>query len=249
MRTDVSKIWPARPEPEVAAVHWTELAGKLGLVVPQERPFLIAIRGVKPFETMSHDLEHRMVYDDTFVLVRVAGAPVVFAGATHAYQKNSKASPDVDRDGLGDVGSIRPGRYVLHDLKHGAEVLFHIRMPDGGASLPAWRDFIDHDGKISAEELQRSESMRTGLQVGTTGTEAQGILFHGGPEEPPEAKHHYSIGCFTAPRKWRKIMSEAAAPYGGKIDMPLITAWDLLPFAEGLTVSPGVEIPKPEHVA
>jgi hypothetical protein len=194
---------------------------------------VIAIRGVERFAPKSHPLAHAPVYDDTFVLLAPNESPVVMAGATHAYQRNSKASPDVDHDGLGDVGSIRPGRYLLNDLHNGEEVIFHITNPDGSDRLPAWRDF-DHDGKLSPLEMQRSEDMRTGQQVGASGTWASSILLHGGLDEPPSAKRRYSIGCFTMSRADRALIAEKCKPYGGKGDLVLINAPELVEIVAGL---------------
>jgi hypothetical protein len=225
--TDCSDLWPRDERIETALTHWAFVAGRLGADPALPRPFLICIRGAKPYALESHTLVHSPVYDDTGVLLVRDSYPVVFPMATHAYQARSKASPDVNRDGLGDVGSVRPGRYLLTDLLNGKEVIFHVTMPDGSPRLPCWRDF-DGDKKLSPEEMQRSEDARTGAQVGTDGTWADSILLHGGLDSPPDAKHKYSIGCLTASVKWRALLAEKAKPSGGKIDCVLTGVDELL---------------------
>src|SRR5690349_13178212 len=106
-----SKLWPA--DGVSGLNHWGELAGKLGASPTLKRPFLIGLRGVTLNAQQTHQPVHAPAYDDTFVLLAPGDAPVVFSGATHAYQKFSKLAPDNDGDGLGDVGSIRCGSFVL----------------------------------------------------------------------------------------------------------------------------------------
>jgi hypothetical protein len=209
--------------------HWGHIAGELGSNAPLARPWLLCLRGVRPFATETHELMHSPEYDDTGVLLYPGDAPIVFPMASHAYQARSRLSPDVNRDGQGDVGSIRPGRYVLHDLGT-EECIFHVRNPDGSDRLPCWRDF-NGDRFLSAEEMRRSEALRTGAQVGADGTWADSILLHGGLDSPPDAKHRYSIGCLTAPLARRDMLRRRAKLHGGEIDLVLANASDVLPLA------------------
>lgn len=253
MIVDCRALWPNPARRDEQLVHFAMLAGKLGAAVKLPRPFLFAIRGVKPYAPETHDLVHAPGYTDTFVMLPPGDYPVVFPGSTVAYQKDSKASPDADGDGRGDVGSIRPGRYLLTDKRNGDEVVFEITNPDGSKRLKAWRDF-DHDGKLSPEEMQRSEELRTGKQVGADGTWADSVLFHGGLDEPnrPDgtpAKHRFSIACFTASRPWRKLLADTARGTGGQIDMVLANAWDLLPLVEPAPSGDSDAPPAPEGVA
>jgi hypothetical protein len=243
MVTDCRHLWP-ESSPTASLLHWSFLAGKLGADSALERPFLICLRGVRPFELETHPLVHEPVYDDTGVLLVRSEYPVVFPLATHAYQARSKASPDVNGDGLGDVGSVRPGRFVLHNVTDpgSAEIVFRVSMPDGSWRLRAWRDF-DGDKKLSPEEMQQSEDARTGAQVGSEGTWADSILLHGGIDEPPDRsgnapKHRFSIGCFTASRKWRQLIAEKCGP-DGRADMVLINAADALPLVHGAPIDDG----------
>lgn len=231
---DTTSLWPT--DQGRANYQWGAVAGRLGYY-PLVRPILLAIRGVERYAPKSHPLVHQPVYDDTFVFLALGEAPVVMVGATHAYQRDSKASPP-GPDGRGAVGSIRPGRYLLNDLNNGAEVIFHITNPDGSDRLPAWRDF-DHDGRLSPEEMQRSENIRTGVQVGNSGTWADSILLHGGLEEPPArdgtpAKHKFSIGCFTTLRQYRQLISMKCRPYSGKCDLVLLKVEELVEIVAGL---------------
>lgn len=208
--TNVSRLWPA---PGIEPVnHWGELAGKLGVVRPPayilERPLLICLRGVRPFDEATHPMRSVAAYDDTGVFLHYDGAPMVFPMSSHAYQVNSKLSPDVDADGLGDVGTIVPGRYVLKDLHDGKYPTFHVLAADMADRIPCWRD-TDHDGIISHDERQRVYS-------------ATAILIHGGIDDPPDSPHHYSIGCQCVPLVWRRKLVQHAK--GGFIDYILIDA-------------------------
>jgi hypothetical protein len=232
-----SRLWPALDaSPGEARLHWGRIAGimigAMPIANPLVRPLLLAIRGAALGDAMTHPLVHAPVYDDCFVLLQRDALPVAFSGATHAYQRDSRQSPDANRDGRGDVGSVRPGRFVLHDMRNGEEVIFQVKTPFGSDRLPAWRDF-DHDGKLSPEEMQRSEDLRAGQQVGAEGTWADSVLFHGGLDEPSRkdgtpAKHRFSIACWTAPRKWRQLVADAARATGGQVDAIMGNAVDLL---------------------
>lgn len=234
MTVDCSTLWPSAVlDPGAERMHWATLVG-LALrgepdevitdIVSFKLPLLFLVRGAKLGDAVTHGLYHRPGYDDNFCFLQLDAEPVVFPGATHAYQRDSKLSPDANKDGRGDVGSVRPGRYVAV-LKSGTEpeVVFHIVNPDGSVRLPCWRDF-DHNGVLTPEEMQLSESLRTGAQVGADGTWADSILIHGGIEEPKDAKHHFSIGCFTCHRKHRTLMANAVRAAGGKMNVVLITA-------------------------
>src|SRR4029078_5805849 len=106
--------------------------------------------------------------------------PLVFPGATHAYQKNSKESPDANHDGVGDVGSILPGRFGMK-LAAGKYPVFVITMPHGSEKIPCVRD-LNHDGVPESDQ----------------GYFATGILFHCGYDAPSDSDHKSSIGCQTA---------------------------------------------------
>lgn len=253
MKVPCSALWPA-PGP-AAFLHWHELATKAGAInTPLARPCLLAIRGAAPGDAETHELEHKPSppYRDTGVLFVSGFDPYVFRMTTTAYQLGSKASPDLDGDGRGDVGSIRTGRYVLHDLKAGEEVTFHVRNPDGTDEILAWRD-VDGDGTVTPAERQRSEAAREGQQVGAGGAYATSILLHGGMDEPNAGgappKHRFSIGCLTAPRDVRKLIAGAARPHGGQCDLFLVDAATLLPLVEKLEQPAALANLTPEDLA
>ncbi len=224
MIADCSKLWPGAGK---AVLHWPELVARAGYIKELKRPFLLAIRGIKPFFRESHPLLHVPEYDDTGVFLAEGKTPAVFPMGTHSYQRTSKNSPN------GDTGSLRLGRYILQDLKNGDEILFHVKNPDGSSKVPVWRD-TDNDGSVSAEEVRASEAARSGLQVNDKGMWADAVLLHGGLDSPPAARHRYSIACFTCSPMWRKLMSDSAKAYEGIIDMQVETAWNLLPFVDML---------------
>jgi len=176
---NTTSLWPAAPDQ--ALFLWGAVAGKLGAQYPLQRPFLIGIRGVLPFAPESHPSRSRAAYDDCFVLIPPQKRQVLFAGSTHAYQLFSKLSPDVNHDGVGDVGTIDPGDYLLtwrmRD-KVGCPV-FELTMPDGGKNIPCSRD-LDHDGTPNAGPFT-----------------ANAVLFHTGYDAPPGADHSSSISCQT----------------------------------------------------
>jgi hypothetical protein len=224
---DCHSLWPS--EDAHASNHFAHIAGRLG-ATELTRPLLLCLRGVRPLAVQTHDLRHVPEYDDTGVLLYPEDTPLVFPMASHAYQARSKLSPDVNRDGLGDVGSVRPGRFVLHDLGT-AECIFHVKLPNGSARLPCWRDF-DGDRFLSPEEMAASEAARAGAQVGDDGTWADSILLHGGLDSPPDARHRYSIGCFTASLRYRDMIRRRARGHGGLCDLILANAVDVVPFAD-----------------
>jgi hypothetical protein len=213
-----------------------------------KRPLLLAIRGAKHGDKVTHDLHHRPAppHDDGFVLLQRDAAPIVFDGSTHAFQRTSKLSPPQG------VGSVRPGHYVAH-LKSGTdpEVVFHLKTPEGSGDLPAFRDW-DRDGLVTVEEMRRSEAARSGQQVSAEGTFANAILIHGDLAEPARpdgtpAKHRSSIGCWTMPRKWRKVLADACRAAGGTtLDAVLDEAWDIV---AALDDGDSDRPPPPENVA
>lgn len=204
--TDARTLWPSSA-PNDKIDHWGWLAGKLGATTPLARPFLIGIRGVRPNEPETHRLVIRATYDDTFVLLDADGlfAPVMFPGSSHAYQLNSRASPDVNHDGVGDVGTILPGKFVLTECA-GKYPVFTVTLPNGDENLPCTRD-LRHDGT-------EQEGPYT----------ADSILVHWGYNAPADSDHKSSIGCQTLDGQWLRLLHDRCAKHGGKADYVLITA-------------------------
>lgn len=214
-------LWPApgvHPEN-----HWGHIAARLGYTWPLERPLLIGLRGVKMFAEVTHQPVHRATYEDTFVLLQGDRAPYLFRGSTTAYQAFSKRSPDVTGDGVGDVGSIRCGRYVLHLLEGQANgPIFELRLPDGSERIPCHRD-TDHDGVISEAEARRSEEMRDRPQTNSDGCYATAVLFH-----PGYTSGRSSIACQTAAAESLRELAKS----GLELDYELVNSWDVVPLGE-----------------
>jgi hypothetical protein len=201
--TDTSSLWPSRTDH--AIWFWGAVAAALGAKLPYTRPFLIGIRGVMLLENESHETRSVAKYDDAFCLMASGKVHRLFSGATHAMQLRSGASPDVNHDGVGDVATIDPGRYLLiwkQDDRAGCPV-FELVNPDFSKEIACHRD-TDHDGLAE-----------------TPGQKATAVLFHTGPfGRPPNAEHSSSIACQVTDLPSLLMMKSA----GHVIDYVLITA-------------------------
>lgn len=161
-----------------------------GQVNPNEQPTVLGIRSRG---------ESTRQYDDRFVVLTPDGRVREFAGATHPGQTRSSLSPDVNRDGAGDVGMIRPGNYnVRASGPYKGYPGFHVRRLDGSDRIPGWRD-TNHDGVYSGAERTASE------RRGDTLTD---VLFHAGNPGSPR-----SIGCLTLDPR---IYNQFVAAVGGR---------------------------------
>lgn len=231
MAVSCPELWPSDNLQEQIQ-HWAFIAGKLGANPALPRPFLIGIRGVAPNETVTHPTLHFPRYDDTFVLLTPTAPPLVFAGATHAYQSDSKLSPDVDGDGRGDVGSIRPGSYLLTDTRSMPYPIFHLTLENGkDGNIPAYRD-TNHNRELSPEEEEASKKRKTGPQVNAQGDYATAVLLHTGFDAPADAQQRSSIACQTCSLQWLVHLRNAAKVSKGLIDYRLALAETLLDYAK-----------------
>jgi hypothetical protein len=231
MPVSCTELWPSDNLSDQIQ-HWAFIAGKLGANPSLPRPLLIGIRGVAPNDGVTHPTVHFPRYDDTFVLLTPTAPPLVFAGATHAYQRDSKLSPDVDRDGRRDVGSIRPGNYLLTDTRSMPYPIFHLTLDDGKTDrIPAYRD-TNHDGDLSPEEEKASVDRRTGAQVDSQGDYATAVLLHTGFDAPADAQQRSSIACQTCSLQWLVHLRKAAKASKGLIDYRLQRAEALLEIAK-----------------
>jgi hypothetical protein len=207
--SDSRILWPA---PGVSSTeHYGWLAGKLGAAPQLPRPFLIGIRGVVPFSAETHATIAAPKYDDSFVfLTPEAVPPYVFAAASHPYQRDSKLSPDIDGDGRGDVGCIRPGRFELTLALEKPYPIFTLTMVGGYDRIPCFRD-TNHDGQYSAAEISQQSF-------------ATAVLLHTGFDAPPDSEHRSSIACQTCSAPDLRYMASHARAYGRKIDYVLLEA-------------------------
>lgn len=206
---DARALWPRGTTAPIN--HWGFLAGRLlGHELHDEpmpvlsRPLLIGIRGVNVWGIETHPLRHVAAYDDTFVSLSPDKSLLVFKGATHAFQKNSKASTDVDGDGVGDVASIDPGRYVL-TYKGGKYPVFELTLPNGEKRIPCTRD-SNHDG---VPEQGKHYT-------------ATDILLHPGYDAPADSDHKSSIGCQTTTTSYLSLLLER-----GKVHDYVLTTAEL----------------------
>jgi hypothetical protein len=187
-------LWPASDATEQAkGEHYRALCAKLGLETSLERPLLLALRGVQLRGAETHPIVSFPTYDDAFALLVLSEGVVhtrEFAGATHPYQTttNAAGTPDVNADGLRDVGTIKPGHYLLkrQDGKPPGHPSLHLVKLNGSDGIPTWRD-TNHDGKIAGVELAQS----------LLATE---VLLHPGFTTLQKGKTtpYSSIGCQTA---------------------------------------------------
>lgn len=214
--TDATPLWlPPGVDPRD---WWGHLAGQLGAGpgYPLARPFLLVLRGVVVGAAETHETVARAAYDDTFVGLSHDGVvpPYVFRGASHAYQRDSRAAPDVNGDGRGDVGCIRPGRFELTLAITDPFPIFTLTMPGGSGNIPCFRD-TNHDGRYSAAELSQRSF-------------ATAVLLHTGFDAPAGSEHRSSIACQTANVADLRYLASHAAAYGRKIDYVLLDADDAL---------------------
>ena len=166
---DTRHVWPR--DGAYPCEHWSGIVRALDPSLPAGRPCLLAIRGLELDAERAHASRTIVALDDTMVLLPGDGTARTFAAATHPYQLDSRASPDVDGDGRGDVATIVPGRYLMRRL---SAVVMHVLRRDGSEGIPCMRDTA-HDGHPR-----------------TLGT-AQAILLHGDWRSGKS-----SIGCQTA---------------------------------------------------
>lgn len=210
----IERLWPPTEAPGFVWAHWVVIAERLGVEFPLHRGVLLCLRGARLRAAESHPMRSVAEYDDTGVLMTNAEIEV-FPMSSHAYQVNSRLSPDVDGDGRGDVGTIVPGRYLLRDLRAGKYPIFHLTTTGGYGAIPCYRD-TNHDGVIEHGELTKQYT-------------ATSILVHGGLDDPPDSPHHYSIGCQCVPLAARQLMVGAARD--DLLDYVLVKAEDAVALA------------------
>lgn len=113
----------------------------------------VTVTGVR-----TRDVRVAQVFDDVMVVRDANGREVRFAASTHPWFQNSDQATDADRDGAGDVGLLKPGRYRATRVgTHYGAPKYSLRRLDGNALLPGWRN-TDHDDRYSAEERAASDA-------------------------------------------------------------------------------------------
>lgn len=197
-------IWPDLNADEgTRFAFYLGICTRLGYAIPPEGfPLLIGIRGIELWEDTPHTVLSRRTYDDAFILLSRddSNHPHVreFRGATHPYQKVSRAAPDADLDGVQDVGTIRPGLYHAERLQTDPPKLWIKRSPSDDR-VPTDRD-TNHDGVVSDAEKAASFNREHGQQVSEDlGDYAREVLFHPGfTSLTAKGTPYSSIGCQTA---------------------------------------------------
>ena len=192
MRRNLAEaLVPVRLAPPGASVaeqfeHYKAIIEARGFSLDPVHPTVLAIRGMASDGTV-HPTTSAARYDDTLVVLkRDANGNVevtTFAGSTHPGQRSSTASPDVTRDGLGDVGMINAGEYRIEPRgEHAGAAAWDVRTAAGSHDLAGVRD-TDHDGQFSAAERAASAGR---------GDTLSGVLIHQGGADNP-----WSIGCIN----------------------------------------------------
>jgi hypothetical protein len=142
-----------------------------GQVNPNGQPTVLALRTQTDRSTR---------YRDTIVVLTADRQARVFTGSTVPSFKNSSDAPDINKDGIYDVGVIMPGNYNVGPHK---DFMGYTSFEVNGAGrVPGWRD-TDGDGVFSDGEKSASNARNDNLS---------GVLFHRGMSDRP-----MSVGCIT----------------------------------------------------
>lgn len=167
------------PKPAAKYEEYTAFARCHGMEPRSNRSLVIGLRG-RSIEGKVRSTRIRSDYADTLVVLTKDRRVVTFAVSTHPWEKAAPGIPDVDGDGIADVGMIRPGKYmaVRRDPKRniaGAPT-YHLLTVSGSGKLPGFRN-TDQDDVFSPAERKASEARGDVLTA---------VLFHreGGEGDP-----------------------------------------------------------------
>jgi hypothetical protein len=163
------------------------------------RASVIGLRG-GAHDGASHATTYVLAFDDTFAVMTSDHRVLRFRGSTHPFQNTAPGVPDVDGDGVPDVGMIRPGVYDAgaRDRLVAGQPSWAVTQ-NGSGKLPGWRD-TDHDGVLDDGERAASE------RRGDTLTD---VLFHQGEGGAPPA-----VGCQVLPASAMRAFTAAVG--GGR---------------------------------
>ncbi len=180
---------------------WQNLLPHLGYQVSEQKPMLIALRGLALNADFTHPLSNSPSYLDTFIFLDVDKNVTRFKGSTLPYQHKTSAGADITEDGVAQdqVATIRDGLYHMKIKKSGykGHPALVITTIEGNHEVPCWRD-LNFDRGISPSEQDFSENLAADRrrQINHDGAYATGILLHPGFDNPKKA--FFSIGCQTA---------------------------------------------------
>lgn len=180
-----ASAWGAEARPKSAKPSeskyekYKELASRHEMKPRSDRALVIGLRG-RDIAGKRHPLRIQPAYRDTLVILTPDGRVIELPVSTHPWQKEAPGIPDIDGDGIADVGMIRPGKYVAirRDARRniaGAPT-FHILTTNGSGKLPGVRN-TDQDDVFSPAEQRASEARGDVLTA---------VLFHqeGGEGDP-----------------------------------------------------------------
>lgn len=169
---------------------WSPLVTAAGAELnPRGMVTVLGIRG-RSTDGTHHVVKSQQTYDDTFVVLLPTKRAFVLQGSTHPFQADGvDGVPDVDGDGVSDVGRIRTGQYVAvgrgsSRLVGGLPAYDVSTYPGRSGKLPGVRD-TNHDGLYDETEDARSKARNDGLTA---------VLFHHGDRGAPAV-----VGCQVLP--------------------------------------------------
>ena len=171
--------------PDPAFAKWAQVAALAGATVNRNREAtVIGVRGAS-LDGTTHATRARHAFDDYVVVLKPDHSIVKIPMSTHPFETGGVAGvPDVDGDGVEDVGMIHPGLYRAVGRGNtrlvGGHNAFDVSTAAGSGRLPGTRD-TNHDGVFSDAEAAASDDR---------GDKVTSVLFHHANGGAPPA-----VGC------------------------------------------------------
>lgn len=203
---------PAGASEEEKYQHYESIVRSNGGQLRAGERHVLAIRGMDT-DGRRHATTSSRQMDDTFVVMwrDASGRGHVreLAGSTHPGQSRSSMSPDVTRDGRGDVGMVSSGSFrAVANGNHGGAPSYHVRTPGGGGRLDGVRD-TNQDGIYSSSEVEASRRR---------GDRLSEVLLHIGGRGGTVS----SVGCMNVAR-WSTFV-DAVGGRGASFNFTLVDA-------------------------
>lgn len=129
---------------------WVDTLAAKGITVSATTATLVGVR--------SPNTRVAQKFDDRIIVLTTSKTATSFAASTHPWFKRNAAAPDVDGDGIGDVGMLKPGSYhaKIAGSTYGAPK-FAVSLPNGSGALPGWRN-TNGDDRYEDSEIAASEA-------------------------------------------------------------------------------------------